>query len=423
MKPGFFFIIFYAAIIFCSCSERRNALLWTCRPEIAVYANYYNTQQNGYKIEVRYVEQPLHELLSAKKKPDIIVSNYIYNRAAFNQFANLNSLFKNKLINKDVFYPALLEAGRDKNAQRVIPISFNAPLIVFLKEMPPGGEDSAFIDIAGLEKEGIEFNKRDESGIWQRIGFSPLWEKQDAFIYLIACLYNTEFNESYTAGSKENTVSWNEEALQESIETIKTWIKSSTGGIQAEDDFIYKYFFDPAIKLVMNGRIRFASMSSDEFWNLDSANQSAFDIKWVCRNQMIPVAEEIPSFAIYKNAKAKKAAEHFAAWFFNETTQDMLLEKSRQTQLKTINFGIAGGFSAMRSVTEFFFPKYYEGLLGRTPPAASLVPPARLNENWPAIKKDVILPYISQAVRESSAYKSSLPELIVEWNSKTRGSF
>lgn len=414
----------YAAVLF-SCYENKTAVLWSCHPEFALYANYYNAERRGYKIEVRYIEEPIAELDAAKnknsiEKPDIIIATYMYNNAAFKKFANLNSLFKHD-INAQAFYPALLKAGSDGTAQRVIPISFNVPVAVFTNDNKSLDIDNSYIELDTLREEGISFNVKDNSGAAQRIGFSPLWEKDNSFIYLVTRLYNVDFMDN-GAG-----IAWNKEALIESVTALKTWINSSTGNIQIEDDFIYKYFFNSPVRLISNKRVRFLSMNSSEYWMLDSVDQTGLEIKWICRDEKIPALENIPSFAIYKNSKAKKAAEDFAKWFFNEAAQDMLLEKTSQNQLKSSIFGIAGGFSAMRSVTDFFFPKYYEGLLGRTPPHLLLSAPPPLPETWNDIKKEVVLPFIVDYIRDNSKdindINNLLEEHFAEWSGLRQGVF
>jgi len=61
------------------------------------------------------------------------------------------------------------------------------------------------------------------------------------------------------------------------------------------------------------------------------------------------------------------------------------------------SFGIAGGFSAIRSVNEKLFPLYYPSLLGKMPPAHYLKAPNVLPALWPDIKQAIVLPFLLEA--------------------------
>jgi hypothetical protein len=80
-------------------------------------------------------------------------------------------------------------------------------------------------------------------------------------------------------------------------------------------------------------------------------------------------------------------------------------------------FGIGGGFSAMRTVTEHIFPRCYPGLLGHMPPEAALSPPNILPHNWMAIKQQVILPYLHDRIRGENG-AATVPDLdrrLADW--------
>jgi hypothetical protein len=131
---------------------------------------------------------------------------------------------------------------------------------------------------------------------------------------------------------------------------------------------------------------------------------------------MIPLDEWNVFFGIHKKTRAKKAALAFTEWFFRAETQRMLLETSRKKRLMETSFGIAGGFSAMRTVTEEVFPQFYPGLLGRMPPESSLSPPNILPRNWMKMKEQVVLPYLHERIRHSGQNEiRSLERRISDW--------
>jgi hypothetical protein len=64
-------------------------------------------------------------------------------------------------------------------------------------------------------------------------------------------------------------------------------------------------------------------------------------------------------------------------------------------------FGIAGGFSGLKSVNERDFPQYYPRLIGRIPPEELLYAPGPLPAAWSEIKTQVLLPWLRQAATSS----------------------
>ena len=94
----------------------------------------------------------------------------------------------------------------------------------------------------------------------------------------------------------------------------------------------------------------------------------------------------------------------------------MLLEAARNNRMHETSFGIAGGFSGMKSVTERIFPQFYPDLLGHIPPENYLSPPEILPRNWMDIKERVILPYLRESIRHSADTESrTLERRVSDW--------
>jgi hypothetical protein len=80
------------------------------------------------------------------------------------------------------------------------------------------------------------------------------------------------------------------------------------------------------------------------------------------------------------------------------------------------SFGIGGGFSAMRPVTEQIFPQFYPDILGHMPPQEYLSPANPLPNNWVSLKEKVVLPYLRDRARESSGSEVYQLELrLADW--------
>jgi hypothetical protein len=127
-------------------------------------------------------------------------------------------------------------------------------------------------------------------------------------------------------------------------------------------------------------------------------------------------------YGIHRNSRARKAAEAFTQWFFREETQRLILEAGKNNRLNETRFGIANGFSALRTVTEQIFPQFYPALLGRMPPESFLSPPNILPRNWNSLKEQVILPYLHDRIRSTKRNNiRSLDRRLTDWSRLNRG--
>jgi len=104
-----------------------------------------------------------------------------------------------------------------------------------------------------------------------------------------------------------------------------------------------------------------------------------------------------------RSSGRKPQAKGFILWAFQEQTQSKLLEIGRRQRLGI--FGIAGGFSALKSVNQRELPQYYPRLIGRIPPEELLQVPGPLPEAWPEIKARVLIPWLKEAVSSDTPPK------------------
>jgi hypothetical protein len=393
--------------------ETAAAVLWTDRPEFALYAENFNTGQNRYKIEARYFESPAQKLADTKEYPDIVAGSWLKSASTRTLFRPLDKLLKDQSVDPGAFYARLLALGRIEDKQYLFPVSFNIPALVFSRE---NSDLLSSFFVAGLEEiksAGKEYNLKT-NGSFSRMGFSPAWNNE--FLFITATLFNASFREA-------SPLAWNPQALDQAVFYLREWIQEANTGVEAEDDFVFKYFYDPPSKLVIAGRILFTYMDSSRFFTLGEEQRSSLDFRWIAEHDTIPLSEDTTYFGICKAGKAQKAALAFTRWFFREETQRNFLEQSRANRLNETVFGIANGFSALRTVTEQVFPQYYPGLLGRMPPETFLAPSNILPGNWTALKEKVILPYLYDRIRGPGEKEArSLERSLADWFRVNRGS-
>jgi ABC-type glycerol-3-phosphate transport system substrate-binding protein len=407
--PGPLFIALTAFSILASCGSWRSdtAVLWTDRPEFAFYAEQFNASQDRYKVEALYFESPAQKLTGSGEYPDIAAAGWLKSASTRVLFSPLDSIFKDKDgISKNSFYPRLLSLGNIDGKQYLLPVAFNIPALVFSRDYSQSMSNPFTIEMEEIMEKGKAYNL-ETNGVYTRMGFSPSWN--DEFLFTTATLFNTGFREA-------SPVAWDPQALEKAMIWIQLWIAEANTSIQAEDDFAFKYLYEPEAKLVSSGRILFAYMDSSRFFTLAQERRAALNFRWIAENEIIPLDEKTIYFGIHKKARAREAALAFAKWFFRTDTQRLLLESGRNKRLNETSFGISGGFSAMRTVTEQIFPQFYPSLLGRMPPESFLSPPNILPRNWMVIKERVILPYLRERIRSSSREEiRSLEKRIAEW--------
>ncbi|MDR2070103.1 MAG: extracellular solute-binding protein [Treponema sp.] len=392
--------------------EPATAILWTDRPEFALYAENFNTSQDRYKIEVRYFESLAQQLTDTTEYPDIAVGSWLKSASTRTLFRPLDTIFKNEDIDPGAFYSQLLALGRIEDKHYLFPVSFNIPALVFSRENSQLLSDLFVTDLEEIKSLGKEYNLKT-NGAFSRMGFSPSWNRE--FLFIAATLFNTSFQEA-------SPLTWDSQALEQAIVYIREWIQEVNAGIDAEDDFVFKYFYEPPQKLAITGRILFAYMNSSEFFTLSPEQRSSLNFRWIAGHDSIPLLEDATYLGVCKAGKAKKASTAFTQWFFQEETQRGFLEKSKANRLNETIFGIANGFSAIKAVTEQIFPQYYPSLLGHVPPETFLTPPNILPGNWTALKNRVILPYLYDRIRSPSPEGSrTLERSLSDWFRSSRG--
>jgi hypothetical protein len=104
-------------------------------------------------------------------------------------------------------------------------------------------------------------------------------------------------------------LAWDDSALERAINEVRAWTTEANGDAAAEDDFSFKYLYDPAPKLAEGGRILFAYMTSDRLFTVPEESRSALDFRWIAHNAAIPVAEGSTYLGLCKKGKAKNAAK------------------------------------------------------------------------------------------------------------------
>jgi hypothetical protein len=393
------------AVFLISCNLHKTAQIWTDRSEFALYGELFNAAQNQYKVAVKYVEFPVMEL-SKQNRPDIIVASWIKSASTGSYFKSLDNLFGTKKLSRSIFYPKILSVGRIDRSQYFLPVSFNIPALIFSSNKGPSLSNQFTVDFYEIKKLSKGYNTVNR-GVYTRMGFSPLWNNN--FLLSTAGLFGASFREA-------NPLTWDPAALEKSMAFVNNWTTEINSGAQAEDDFTFRYFFEPPEKLIQSGRILFSYMESDDFFLLSEESKNQLDFRWVMEQSKIMVSEDLVYLGMPKRVKSKKAAKEFIIWFFSVENQRRILDYSRANRINENIFGICGGFSSLGPVTEQIYPLFYPELLGKMPPSEYFTNTNILPANWLTLKERVVMPYINERARKENADEAyPLESRLADW--------
>ncbi len=371
----------------CSLLNRRPLVLSTDRPELASFVEQFNARQADLRVQLRYQSSP-EEALHRDQGVDLLIGSRLAGAVEVRGLESLEDLFRARRLARADFYAPLLAAGAPERRQVLLPLSFCLPAVVFLPyslgEAPP----NLAIPLDYLRKSAGAYNQR-LGEVLVREGFSPLWDPE--FLLAAAELGGARFHEE-AAGS----LGWNARALEEAIGYLRDWVQATNGGGEAEAAFAAKYLYLPPGRLLDDKRIQFYLLRSCDLMRVLDEQKEEADFRWLAGPEKILVSDEILFAGIPRSSRRKTQAKAFLLWLFQGETQTRLLDIGRRQRLGV--FGIAGGFSSLKSVNELAFPQYYPRLMGRIPPEELLHVPGPLPDSWPEIKSQVLLPWLREAV-------------------------
>lgn len=414
MKKFLFIAVFVCSLLSaCKNAEDSIAVIWTDRIEFISYCEAFNSAQSRYRITVSYKENPADALMDASEQPDIVIGPWLRGDATRVKFSKLGGLLSQKKINPDIFYPLLFELGNSNGSQYLLPVSFNLPTIIFSASQKNIVKTNFTLSLEEMRELAAAYNKKNGSE-YTKMGFSPRWDTD--FLYVTAQGLDVSFEET------QNLFSWNDKMLQELITDTRRWSQEVNTNAAAEDEFKFKYLYDPPYTLITNGRCLFWYLPSDVLFSLNNERLKPLDYRWMNYNGKTPIQDEIIYAGICKKAKNTAAAQAFLLWFFNEESQKNLLARSQTDNMIAPSFGLAGGFSSLKNVTENIFPVYYPLLLKHLPQTDDFSAPHILPHNWLQLKREIIFPYLRDQTRMLSADEKllSLNRRISDWYKKTR---
>ena len=366
-------------------------VVWECRganspllrvvseePQLISYAEAFNAAHPRLHVEFTYVPHIDVAQDQLSREYDLLFSRNLTPRDGARYFYPLNFLS----IQRSDFFEGLLATGRAGSIQRLLPLSFNVPIIVFNRQEIAAEqmENRLTIQLPELQELAAQHNVLADNN-YSRMGFSPRWESD--FLYLLTTMYGAAYSEN-----RRREPQWNEDQLFQALNYARNWIELTNGGLAREDEFKRRYIHPPHYKLLIEGSVGFVYMDLASFYEIELSAQRLLDYRILRGPEGIPILEDLLYGGILKRADNLRRAEQFMRWLFDSEHQIDLLR--RASEQRTALFGIAGGLSTLREVTQIHLPRYYPSLLGRIPPEELLLSTPYPAHNWRAIREEVV---------------------------------
>ena len=393
--------------------QDRRIVIWTSNSEFAQYVELFNKTHKENSAVLVYKENPALSMPPARDEvaPDIVVGSWLRTDNPNKYYKSLDYIFDNRKLTSDVFYSQLLTAGQKKGVQYLLPVSFNLPALVFSNENKELVPDNYTLTLEQLRKAGSAYNEKNKKGAYTKMGFTPL--SNNEFIYLATKIYGANFRE------EKGEIVWSAANLSKAADELSDWVIKENTSAQTEEDFSYKYLFMPYYRQVTSNRTLFAYTTSDQLFKAMKNQDLGIDYRWIVQDRNLPIEDSFTMMGIYKKSKNLVGATEFISWFFQSENQRAILERKDRLNLETEIFGIAGGFSAIRDVTEHILPVFYTQLLTNLPPAQMLSVPNQLPARWESYKTMVVEPYVKAlATSDNTENVTSILALESEWRRK-----
>lgn len=394
--------------------QDNRVVIWTSCSEFAQYIELFNKTHKDNSAILVYKENPALSLPPAKDElpPDIIVGSWLRTEAPQKMYKSLDYIFDNKKLTSDIFYTSLFNSGKKGKIQYLLPVSFNLPAIIFAAENRDLVPDSYTLSLEQIRQTASQFNQKNKkTDAYTRIGFTPL--SNTDFLYLTTKIYDADFHEY------KGSIDWDSNNLSKATAELKDWVITENTSAQTEEDFSFKYLFMPYYRQVTSGRTLYAYTTSDQLFKVMKDQNLQLDYRWVVQDKKLHIEDSLTMMGIYKWANNQIGATEFITWFFQPENQQAILERKDRLNLETEMFGISGGFSAVRDVTEHILPVFYTQLLTNLPPAQMLTVPEQLPARWESYKSMVVEPFLKSVITAQEGDTiTPIPDLESEWRRK-----
>ena len=389
----------------CPANIAHETRIVTDTPDLQLYVDYYNARFPRAHIILSYMTDIAPERFSAPNIPDVVIAKNIAYPQSARAFGALNARRIRARYAADDLITPLLETGRSGAFQKLIPLSYNVPLIVFSREHNFTFTDSVTTTLEEIRRLSDQFTEYND-GRYTRVGYSPLWEGD--ILYLGAEIFGASYRHS-----RAGRLQWNEEQMFDALNYFSAWIDNESNP-GASNQFTSTYFRPPAHTALISGEIGFIYMDLIEFASLGSGYHQQLDFRILANAVGVTPLDDILYIGIPRGARRKAHARDFLYWLLDSDSHALLLEENVDKNIGI--FGFAGALPITHYTTTFIIPRYYPWLIGRIPTSTRILPVSAKTRHWHLIKDEVVIPWLENHLRGIT--QRSLAIEIEQWIQK-----
>jgi len=368
------------ALVSCDQASNRVSTLWTNVPELAAYVEKFNASQRDWQILVEYKDDPAPLLLTPGRKADLVVARGLASTEVKDTMVPLEFLFDGGSLAKASFYRRITEAGQQGERFKLLPVSFDLPVLVFSRKVVPDLQGFS-IDLDALKALGNGFTPTSDQKVPRKLAFSPRWE---SFGLTLLQLRGASFQEGF-----QGTLTWDSARLVEGNGRLRTW---PSPGWDATTEFQRKYLQGDPTPPLTAGRVQFYPMTLAEFASRPWEERRDLDFRFVDQGGRVAASDNTVWAGIPSSSLTRGAGERFLRWFFQTDVQKKLLLQTRSDDDR--NFGLARGLSSLVATNQGPLTEAFPEMAGRLPGPDDINFWGTLPADWSVLKSAVLRPWL-----------------------------
>ncbi len=381
-------------LVSCDQSATRVSTLWTNVPEMASYVEKFNASQRDWQILVEYKADPAGLLTSPGKKPDLVVARGLASSSVKDGLVPLDFLFDGGNLAKTSFYKGILDAGQQGDRFKLLPVSFDLPVLIFLKKAMPDLPGFS-LDLQTLKDLNSKFPVDPNQKPPRKVAFSPRWQ---SLSLTLLQLQGSSFREGF-----QGTLAWDSEKLAQGLAVLQAW---PSPGWDQGTEFQRKYLQTDLVPPLVAGRVQFFSSTLSSFLARPWDERKDLDFRFIDQGGLVAATDSTVWTGIPSSSLTRGAAERFLAWFYRAETQKTLILKARTEDARA--FGLAKGLSALVTPNAQALAEVWPEMAGRLPGPEQISFWGDLPVDWAVLKSSVLRPWLETPSATETSLKAAI---------------